>query len=61
MARHNEILTQFKDVTSEFDFSNKGHKNLLSMILIKVADISNEARPMKVAEPWLDRLLTVID
>lgn len=29
----------------------------LSMILIKVADISNEARPMEVAEPWLDRLL----
>lgn len=28
------------------------------MVLIKVADISNEARPMEVAEPWLDRLLT---
>ena len=27
------------------------------MVLIKVADISNEARPMEVAEPWLDRLL----
>lgn len=59
MARHNEILTQFKDITPEFDFNNKAHKNLLSMILIKVADISNEARPMNVAEPWLDRLLMV--
>ncbi|KAL7288515.1 hypothetical protein TKK_0017259, partial [Trichogramma kaykai] len=29
----------------------------LSMVLIKVADISNEARPMEVAEPWLDNLL----
>jgi hypothetical protein len=29
------------------------------MVLIKVADISNEARPMEVAEPWLDRLLQV--
>lgn len=27
------------------------------MILIKVADISNEARPMDIAEPWLERLL----
>lgn len=27
------------------------------MVLIKVSDISNEARPMDVAEPWLDRLL----
>ncbi|PSN51247.1 High affinity cGMP-specific 3' [Blattella germanica] len=46
MARHNEILAQFKEITPEFDFSNKAHTNLLTMILIKVADISNEARPM---------------
>lgn len=26
-------------------------------IMVKVSDISNEARPMAVAEPWLDRLL----
>ncbi|XP_034238044.1 high affinity cGMP-specific 3',5'-cyclic phosphodiesterase 9A [Thrips palmi] len=57
MARHNEILAQFKDITPEFDFGNKSHTDLLSMVLIKVADISNEARPMHVAEPWLDRLL----
>ncbi|XP_008550613.1 uncharacterized protein LOC103573353 [Microplitis demolitor] len=57
MARHNEILGQFTDVVQEFDYQNRAHINLLSMILIKVADISNEARPMDVAEPWLDRLL----
>ncbi|EZA62498.1 High affinity cGMP-specific 3',5'-cyclic phosphodiesterase 9A [Ooceraea biroi] len=57
MARHNEILGQFTDITPEFDYTSKAHINLLSMILIKVADISNEARPMEVAEPWLDRLL----
>ncbi|XP_076234000.1 phosphodiesterase 9 [Calliopsis andreniformis] len=57
MARHNEILGQFTDIILEFDYSNKAHINLLSMILIKVADISNEARPMEVAEPWLDSLL----
>ncbi|KAF2902657.1 hypothetical protein ILUMI_03530, partial [Ignelater luminosus] len=57
MARHNEILSQFKETTPEFDYSNKAHTNLLSMVLIKVSDISNEARPMDVAEPWLDRLL----
>lgn len=26
------------------------------MVLIKVADISNESRPMDIAEPWLERL-----
>ncbi|XP_055676666.1 high affinity cGMP-specific 3',5'-cyclic phosphodiesterase 9A [Lutzomyia longipalpis] len=57
MARHNEIQAAFKDISPIFDYSNKAHTNLLCMVLIKVADISNEARPMEVAEPWLDRLL----
>ena len=29
----------------------------LMQIMIKVSDVSNEARPMEVAEPWLDCLL----
>ncbi|CAH1240608.1 PDE9A [Branchiostoma lanceolatum] len=57
MARHNEILGKFKGLIPEFDFSNKEHKEHLMMILMKVSDISNEARPMDVAEPWLDCLL----
>ncbi|XP_014877329.1 high affinity cGMP-specific 3',5'-cyclic phosphodiesterase 9A isoform X3 [Poecilia latipinna] len=57
MTRHNEILNKFKSVLPAFDFTNKEHKDLLMMILIKVSDISNEARPMEVAEPWLDCLL----
>ncbi|KAL1116695.1 hypothetical protein AAG570_005167, partial [Ranatra chinensis] len=58
MARHNEILGQFREACAQgFDYTNKTHINLLTMVLIKVADISNEARPMEVAEPWLDRLL----
>lgn len=31
----------------------------LSMVLIKVADISNEARPLDIAEPWLECLMQV--
>ncbi|BFZ23543.1 hypothetical protein BsWGS_26583 [Bradybaena similaris] len=57
MAKHNEILNSFKLAIPHFDFSDKEHKSVLMMILIKVADISNEARPMAVAEPWLDCLL----
>jgi len=29
----------------------------LKQVLMKVADISNEARPMQVADPWIDCLL----
>ncbi|XP_072326751.1 high affinity cGMP-specific 3',5'-cyclic phosphodiesterase 9A isoform X2 [Scyliorhinus torazame] len=57
MARHNEILNQFRSIMPVFDFNNKKHKDVLTMIIIKVSDISNEARPMDVAEPWLDCLL----
>ncbi|XP_076069121.1 uncharacterized protein LOC143041178 isoform X2 [Oratosquilla oratoria] len=57
MARHNEILQEFKDISPNFDFDNKAHTNLLGMVLIKVADISNEARPLDIAEPWLECLL----
>ncbi|XP_013415515.1 high affinity cGMP-specific 3',5'-cyclic phosphodiesterase 9A-like isoform X2 [Lingula anatina] len=58
MAKHSEIVNNFKSLIPNFDFKNKEHKSLLMMILIKVADISNEARPLEVAEPWLDCLLT---
>ncbi|XP_069791017.1 high affinity cGMP-specific 3',5'-cyclic phosphodiesterase 9A [Narcine bancroftii] len=57
MVRHNEILNQFRSILPVFDFKNKDHKETLIMIIIKVSDISNEARPMDVAEPWLDCLL----
>ncbi|XP_043550133.1 high affinity cGMP-specific 3',5'-cyclic phosphodiesterase 9A [Chiloscyllium plagiosum] len=57
MTRHNEILNQFRSIVSVFDFNNKNHKDILTMIIIKVSDISNEARPLDVAEPWLDCLL----
>lgn len=57
MAKHNEILNNFKSVMKNFDFKSQEHKSLLLMILLKVADISNECRPMDVAEPWLECLL----
>ncbi|XP_034466739.1 high affinity cGMP-specific 3',5'-cyclic phosphodiesterase 9A-like [Hippoglossus hippoglossus] len=57
MAQHNEILNRFRSIQSAFDFSNKEHKEVLMKIMVKVSDISNEARPMAVAAPWLDCLL----
>ncbi|XP_034038035.1 high affinity cGMP-specific 3',5'-cyclic phosphodiesterase 9A-like [Thalassophryne amazonica] len=57
MARHNEILNRFRLMQPEFSYTNSEHKEVLMKILVKVSDISNEARPMAVAERWLDRLL----
>ncbi|XP_072035357.1 high affinity cGMP-specific 3',5'-cyclic phosphodiesterase 9A-like isoform X2 [Amphiura filiformis] len=57
MAKHNEILNQFKSLLPNFDYSKSDHVNQLMKVSIKVADISNEARPMDVSEPWIDCLL----
>ncbi|XP_062270895.1 high affinity cGMP-specific 3',5'-cyclic phosphodiesterase 9A-like, partial [Scomber scombrus] len=57
MARHNEILNKFKTMQPVLDYRNNDHKEVLMKIMVKVSDISNEARPMTVAEPWLDCLL----
>ncbi|XP_071839835.1 high affinity cGMP-specific 3',5'-cyclic phosphodiesterase 9A-like isoform X2 [Apostichopus japonicus] len=57
MSKHNVILNSFKLKVPEFDYKNKEHVSEFMMICIKVADISNEARPMDVSEPWIDCLL----
>jgi hypothetical protein len=33
MARHNEILTQFREIIPVFDYNNASHKNLVSFLL----------------------------
>lgn len=40
-----------------FDINEKEHKDKLMMILIKVADISNEARPMEISNRWANCLI----
>ncbi|XP_059349656.1 high affinity cGMP-specific 3',5'-cyclic phosphodiesterase 9A isoform X2 [Ammospiza nelsoni] len=57
MARHAEILDSFKEKMENFDYTNEEHMTCLKMVLIKCCDISNEVRPMEVAEPWVDCLL----
>ncbi|XP_029428105.1 high affinity cGMP-specific 3',5'-cyclic phosphodiesterase 9A [Rhinatrema bivittatum] len=57
MARHGDILEGFKQIIPSFSFSNEEHVKCVKMVLIKCCDISNEVRPMEVAEPWVDCLL----
>ncbi|XP_063744723.1 high affinity cGMP-specific 3',5'-cyclic phosphodiesterase 9A isoform X4 [Eleginops maclovinus] len=57
MARHGEILDSFKQKVDSFDYTDEEHSTCLKMVLIKCCDISNEVRPMEVAEPWVDCLL----
>ncbi|KAK3718261.1 hypothetical protein QZH41_013164, partial [Actinostola sp. cb2023] len=57
MARHSEIMENFKSKLDTFDFNNVEYIKSLKKILIKCCDISNEVRPMEVSEPWVDYLL----
>ena len=57
MARHGELLDNFKKISTNFDPGNQDHLTHLKMVLIKACDISNEVRPMDVSGPWVECLL----
>ncbi|KAJ3122762.1 High affinity cAMP-specific and IBMX-insensitive 3',5'-cyclic phosphodiesterase 9A [Nowakowskiella sp. JEL0407] len=57
MAKHGEIMAQFKKYADNFNYDDAEHKLLLLQMIVKCADISNEVRPTDVAEPWVDCLL----
>eukprot|EP00128_Syssomonas_multiformis_P008499 Colp12_sorted_trinity150504_noHs@36552 len=57
MANHGRILNEFKAIMDRLDFNDRDHRIMLYKLLIKCSDISNEARPTDVSEPWVDCLL----
>lgn len=58
MAKHSEHLNEFKTIMEDrFDWLRVDHKESMMKMFIKAADVSNETRPMDVAEPWLECLL----
>ncbi|XP_066915612.1 high affinity cGMP-specific 3',5'-cyclic phosphodiesterase 9A-like [Clytia hemisphaerica] len=58
MAKHSELVNEFKTtMEKKFDWLSPDHKESMMKMFIKAADVSNETRPMDVAEPWLECLL----
>ncbi|OON17478.1 3'5'-cyclic nucleotide phosphodiesterase, partial [Opisthorchis viverrini] len=72
MSRHNDILNQFVtvvlgDLATALSMDKetqrprwvleKNLRDLTLMIIMKVCDISNEARPLHVSAQWINRLL----
>ena len=57
MAKHSDILNEFKARFNHFEDPDPEDRTYLKMILIKACDVSNELRPADVSEPWVDRLL----
>ncbi|XP_075193887.1 high affinity cGMP-specific 3',5'-cyclic phosphodiesterase 9A [Anomaloglossus baeobatrachus] len=56
MVHHPQILRSLQDAQN-FSFSNKDHLTLLKKGLVKLCDLSNEARPAEVAERWAELLM----
>ncbi|OCT93510.1 hypothetical protein XELAEV_18011188mg [Xenopus laevis] len=56
MAHHGEILQTLQNIET-FSFSSREHVTVLKKGLIKLYDISNEARPAEHAEIWADALM----
>ena len=64
MAKHFEICRNIEKDLFEpeskqcvLDWNKKEHHLSMDVLLIKWADISNEARPLEVATKWTDCLL----
>lgn len=57
MAKHGEIVSQFKNIADTFSFADASHSELLLAMVVKCADISTEVRPPHIAERWVDCLL----
>lgn len=57
MSKHAEIMAKFNSIADKFNYEEADHRETLVVMLVKCSDISNEARPPNVSEPWLDCLL----
>ncbi|KAJ3276069.1 hypothetical protein HDV01_006239 [Terramyces sp. JEL0728] len=57
MGRHAECIAKLKEVAPNFKIDDPIQRTLLIQTILKCADISNEVRPSKVSEPWVDCLL----
>jgi len=57
MANHFLLLSEFDKITETYQWSNQSHRNQFLVMLMKAADISNEARPFPVSKLWADALM----
>lgn len=59
MSRHREIVRDFESqLATGFDAARPDHAATLKAILVKACDVSNECRPVRVSEAWVECLLS---
>jgi len=54
LAKHMELMNKIKAIGSNLSADDADHRSIVMQMLIKAADISNPAKPYKVARYWAD-------
>lgn len=57
MANHFPLLTDFEKFADSFLWNNPMHRQQCLILLMKAADISNEARPFSISKLWAEALM----
>ncbi|KAF2073297.1 hypothetical protein CYY_005396 [Polysphondylium violaceum] len=57
MENHFNYKKQFDDILSSFSWENTQHRDLLLIMLLKSADISNELRSFEISNEWAHALM----
>lgn len=57
MANHFPLMTDFEKFADSYQWSNPAHRSQFLVVLMKAADISNEARPFPLSKTWADALM----
>jgi hypothetical protein len=56
LKQHFDIIMQFNDRVPDMDLSNESDRVLISLMLIKFADINSPAKPYPLHQQWTDRI-----
>jgi len=57
LANHFVLIKDYEKIAGSFVWDNKLHRESLFIMLVKAADISNEARPFPISQQWADALM----
>jgi high affinity cGMP-specific 3',5'-cyclic phosphodiesterase 9 len=57
LAKHFALIKDYEQAIANFHWDNHAHRVQLFIMLVKAADISNEARPFSVSKLWAHALM----
>jgi len=56
LKQHFDIIVQFNERAPSMDLSNESDRMLISLMIIKFADINSPAKPFSLHKQWTERI-----